>query len=104
MRQILIIDDEKNIRTQLSGLLADEGYRAFAAESAERGLELLGEDPPDLVLLDVCLPGMDGLQMLAKIRDDGTDVPAIVMSGHATIETVNERLGTQALAVEDISV
>ncbi len=95
MRQILIIDDEKNIRTQLSGLLADEGYRAFAAESAEQGLELLQEERPDLVLLDVCLPGMDGLQMLAKIREDGADIPAIVMSGHATIETAVQatRLG-----------
>jgi two-component system nitrogen regulation response regulator NtrX len=87
VRQILIIDDEKNIRTQLSGLLADEGYRTFTAESAERGVELLQEEAPNLVLLDVCLPGMDGLELLAKIRDGGSEVPAIVMSGHATIET-----------------
>jgi len=87
VRRILIVDDEPNIRTQLAGLLGDEGYRAFAAESAERGLDLLREEGPDLVILDVCLPGQDGLTMLARLRDDGADVPVIVMSGHATIET-----------------
>ncbi len=87
MRQILIIDDEKNIRTQLSGLLADEGYRAFVAENAEKGLELLDEESPDLVLLDVWMPGMDGLTLLEKLRAAGNEVPVVVMSGQATIDT-----------------
>jgi two-component system nitrogen regulation response regulator NtrX len=87
VRRILIIDDEKNIRTQLSGLLADEGYGTFTAESAERGLALLAEESPDLVLLDVWMPGMDGLAALEKLRAEGRDVPVLVMSGQATIDT-----------------
>lgn len=87
MQQILIVDDEKNIRLQLSGLLADEGYGSFAAPDAEQGLDLLTEESPDLVLLDVMLPGMDGIAALEKIRAAGSDVPVIVMSGQASIET-----------------
>ena len=87
MRRILIIDDEKNIRTQLSGLLSDEGYGTFSAESAEKGLDALAEERPDLVLMDVMLPGMDGVTALGKIREEGDDVPVIVMSGQTSIET-----------------
>jgi two-component system nitrogen regulation response regulator NtrX len=87
VRQILIVDDERNIRSQLSGLLTDEGYGAFAADSAEKGLELLREDRPDLVLLDVMLPGMSGLDALAKIREDDAELPVVLMSGQASIET-----------------
>jgi two-component system nitrogen regulation response regulator NtrX len=87
MRRVLIIDDERNIRTQLSGLLADEGYAALTAEDAEKGLEVQREESPDLVLLDVWLPGMDGLEALGKIREERPELPVIVMSGQATIET-----------------
>jgi two-component system nitrogen regulation response regulator NtrX len=87
VRQILIVDDEKNIRAQLSGLLADEGYGAVAADSAEKGLELLREDRPDLVLLDVMLPGMSGLDLLARIREGDAELPVVLMSGQASIET-----------------
>ncbi|HMB68303.1 MAG TPA: response regulator, partial [bacterium] len=87
MRRILIIDDEKNIRTQLSGLLTDEGYGAFSADSAEKGLDLLKDDRPDLILLDVMLPGMSGLDALEKIREDDGELPVVLMSGQADIET-----------------
>jgi len=87
VRRILIIDDEKNIRAQLGGLLADEGYAAFPAEDAEKGLALLKEERPDLVLLDVMLPGMDGIGALERIRRDEPDLPVIMMSGQATVET-----------------
>jgi two-component system, NtrC family, nitrogen regulation response regulator NtrX len=86
MRQILIVDDEKNIRGQLAGLLTDEGYRALAAPDAEKGLALLEDETVDLVLLDVMLPGLDGLAALERIRADGRDVPVIVMSGQATLD------------------
>ncbi|MBZ0267761.1 sigma-54 dependent transcriptional regulator, partial [bacterium] len=86
MQQILVIDDEKNRRGELAGLLTDEGYRALAAPDAEKGLALLGEEAVDLVLLDVMLPGMDGLAALERIRADGRDVPVIVMSGQASLE------------------
>ena len=87
MRRILIVDDEKNIRVQLAGLLGDEGYKTVAVGSAEEGLARVSENAPDLVLLDMMLPGMTGLEALERIRGAGEDMPVILMSGQATVET-----------------
>ncbi|MEZ5063269.1 MAG: sigma-54 dependent transcriptional regulator [bacterium] len=87
MRTILIVDDEKNIRLELSGLLADAGYATLVAESAEDGLARFDDDPADLVLLDVNLPGQNGLEALAQLRDRPAAPPVIMMSGEATVET-----------------
>ncbi len=87
MARILIVDDEKNIRVQLQGLLSDRGYRTSVATDAESALALLPEEPPDLVLLDVNLPGMNGLEALQKIRAKGEDPPIVVMSGQATVDS-----------------
>jgi two-component system nitrogen regulation response regulator NtrX len=87
MRNILIVDDEEGIRNSLQGALEDEGYKAFTAESAEAALDLLHQHSLDVALLDIWLPGMDGLAALEKIRelDDAPEV--IMISGHGTIET-----------------
>jgi two-component system nitrogen regulation response regulator NtrX len=87
MRPILIVDDEKNIRAELSGLLADEGFRAITAADANEGLRLFAEENPDVVLLDVRLPGRSGLEVLDEIRRRDPEIPVIVMSGQGTIET-----------------
>ena len=87
MPRILIVDDEKNIRLQLQGLLDDEGYRTSVAPDAETALGTVADDPPDLVLLDVMLPGLDGLAALERIRAGGDDVPVVLMSGQATIDS-----------------
>ena len=87
MHSILIVDDEPGIRQSLKGALEDEGYQATAAESGETCLELLKKRPFDLVLLDIWLPGMDGLETLEKIKQS-EDAPEVIMiSGHGTIET-----------------
>jgi two-component system nitrogen regulation response regulator NtrX len=84
---VLIIDDERSIRESLQGVLEDEGYAAASVESGEAGLELLRTDTFDVVLLDIWLPGMDGLETLERIRDI-EDAPEVIMiSGHGTIET-----------------
>ena len=86
--RILIIDDEPGIRLSLRGILEeDEGHLVIEAESAEEGLELLGRDPPDLVFLDIWLPGMDGLELLPRIKEAYPDLPVIMISGHGTIES-----------------
>ena len=87
MHNILIVDDEPAIRQSLKDVLEDEGYRVAAADGGEACLEILRKHSVDVVLLDVWLPGMDGLQTLVKIRDL-EDAPEVIMiSGHGTIET-----------------
>jgi two-component system nitrogen regulation response regulator NtrX len=83
---LLIIDDEKSIRESLSGIIADEGFTPLTASSAEDGLELLDQQDVDLVLLDIWMPGMDGLKALEEIKKK-SDIPVIMISGHGTIET-----------------
>jgi len=87
MPNILIVDDESSIRRSLKGVLEDEGYRASQAEDGEACLETLRKHTFDVVLLDVWLPGIDGLETLEKIREL-EDAPEVIMiSGHGTIET-----------------
>jgi two-component system nitrogen regulation response regulator NtrX len=87
MHNILIIDDESGIRESLQGVLEDEGYIASSAPSGEAGLELLREKNFDVVLLDIWLPGIDGLQTLERIKESENAPEVIMISGHATIET-----------------
>jgi two-component system nitrogen regulation response regulator NtrX len=84
---VLIVDDEAGIRQSLGDVLKDEGYRVEAVESAEACLESLGKKKCDLVLLDIWLPGMDGLQALEKIRGLERPPAVIMISGHGSIET-----------------
>ena len=87
MHNILIVDDEPGIRQSLKGVLEDEGYKTVAVESGEACLQALEKRGFDVVLLDIWLPGMDGLEALEKIKqaEDGPEV--IMISGHGTIET-----------------
>ena len=87
MKTILIVDDEANIRESLAGVLSDEGFRVITAESAEDGLESVAEEAPDLLLLDIWLPGMDGVDALKIIKERKRDLPVIMISGHGTVET-----------------
>ncbi|MBI1738629.1 MAG: sigma-54-dependent Fis family transcriptional regulator, partial [Acidobacteria bacterium] len=84
---ILIVDDEAGIRQSLTSILRDEGYHAEAVDSGEACLDTLEKDAYDVVLLDVWLPRIDGLQVLEKLHERG-NVPMVVMiSGHGNIET-----------------
>src|SRR5215470_838858 len=87
MHNILIVDDEPGIQQSLKGVLEDEGYKASVAESGEVCLESLRKRPVDVVLLDVWLPGMDGLETLQKIREIENAPEVVMISGHGTIET-----------------
>ncbi|MDY0191606.1 MAG: sigma-54 dependent transcriptional regulator [Desulfuromonas sp.] len=87
MKLILIIDDEKNIRSSLSGILQDEGFSVKTAANGHDGITAAKEENPDLVLLDIWMPGMDGIETLTELRAQFPDLQIIMMSGHATIET-----------------
>ena len=86
MHNILIVDDEAGIRDSLSGILVDEGYSASSAESGETCLDLLRKTAFDVVLLDIWLPGVDGLETLEKIRELDNPPEVIMISGHGTIQ------------------
>lgn len=87
---VLVVDDERNILTTVSRALGLEGYAVEVAGTAEIALQKLDAQSFDAMLLDLQLPGMDGLQMLDEVRQRGLTTPVIMMSGHATIETAVE--------------
>src|SRR5437870_9415617 len=84
---ILIVDDEAGVRASLASILTDEGYVAESAESAERALERTSHGGLDVILLDVWLPGLDGLEALSRIQTMPHPPAVIMISGHATIDT-----------------
>src|SRR5512144_1018967 len=84
---ILVVDDEPGVRSSLSGVLRDEGYNVEAVPSGEACLERLTRGPVDLVVLDVWLPGMDGLATLARLRERQVDAQVVLISGHGNIES-----------------
>jgi two-component system nitrogen regulation response regulator NtrX len=86
-QSILIVDDEKGIREALSSILKDEGYETVSVASGQECLAVLSQRPADLVLLDVWLEGMDGLETLDRMREIGIASMVVMISGHASIET-----------------
>ena len=86
-KKILVIDDEKSILQSLAGILSDEGFIPVCVDSAEEGLERLNSEVIDLVLLDIWMPGMDGIEALKQIKAEYPELQVIMISGHGTIET-----------------
>jgi UDP-3-O-acyl N-acetylglucosamine deacetylase len=95
--RILIVDDEKNIVSSLRGILSDEGYEVIETGDGVEALEIIQEDPPDLVLLDIWLPGMDGIEVLKTVKTYHPEIEVLIMSGHGTIDTAVKatKLGAQ---------
>jgi two-component system nitrogen regulation response regulator NtrX len=84
---ILIIDDEPTILQTLGGLLSDEGFEVLTAGNGYEGLKLIEETAPDLVLLDIWMPGIDGIETLKKIKADQPQLQVVIITGHGNIET-----------------
>ena len=84
---ILIVDDERAIQRALRGVLEDEGYRVSVAGSAQEALAQLQDETPDLVFLDIWMPGADGLEALAEFKRIRPETAVVMISGHGTIET-----------------
>lgn len=90
MPKILIIDDERAIRSTLKEILEFENYTVDEAEDGEKGLQLFGKSKYDVVLCDIKMPGMDGIEVLEKAMEIAPDVPFIMISAHGTIDTAVE--------------
>lgn len=85
--RIMIVDDEEPIRESLQGILEDEGYQVSCAPSGEEAIARFRKQPTDCVLLDIWMPGIDGLETMARLHQLDSDLPVIMMSGHATVDT-----------------
>jgi two-component system nitrogen regulation response regulator NtrX len=83
---ILVVDDERGICDQLTGILRDEGFSVTAVATGEEALVAVSREIFDLVLLDVWLPGIDGIEALRQLRAAGHQIPVVLISGHATAE------------------
>jgi len=90
MKTILIVDDDKSVRESLKMILEYDRYEVEFAENGEQGLQKLDRSPVDVVLLDVKMSGMDGIEVLTKIRQKNEKLPVVMISGHGTIETAVE--------------
>jgi two-component system nitrogen regulation response regulator NtrX len=90
MSNILIIDDEKAIRKTLSEILSYEGYKIDEAGDGEEGLKKVREKEYDVILCDIKMPKIDGIEFLEKAKEANPDIPIIMISGHGTIETAVE--------------
>jgi len=90
MKSILVVDDEKSIRDSIKMILEYEHYEVDLAEDGAKALMKIENNNFDLVLLDIKMPGMDGMEVLGKIKELYPDLPVVMISGHGTIETAVE--------------
>ncbi len=84
---ILIVDDEPSILQSLSGLLTDEGFEVITANNGYEALKVIDTEAPDLVLLDIWMPGIDGMETLKEIKKNSAALPVIIITGHGNVET-----------------
>jgi two-component system OmpR family response regulator len=87
MAKVLVIDDEPGIRSLLDTLLSRKGYDVVLAESGQKGLECFRREHPDVLVLDLKMPGMDGLTVLRQVRSLDPRMPVIILTGAGTAET-----------------
>jgi CheY-like chemotaxis protein len=82
--KILVVDDEENIRFLYKEELEDEGYKVTLAANAEEALKKINEQQPDLITLDIKMPGMDGIEFLRKLKDENRNIPVILCSAYGS--------------------
>lgn len=97
-KKILIVDDQFGIRVLLQEVLQREGYTIFQASNGPAALETVQKDNPDLILLDMKIPGMDGLEILRSIRKLDIDTKVIMMTAYGELNLIREAMEMGALA------
>jgi UDP-3-O-[3-hydroxymyristoyl] N-acetylglucosamine deacetylase len=103
---VLVVDDEERIRSSLRGILSDEGFRVLATGDAPGVLEIIGRENPELVLLDVWMPELDGIELLRQIKTQRPETRVIMISGHANIQNAvaATKLGAEDFIEKPFSV
>ncbi len=103
---ILIVDDEPSILKSLVGILSDEGFEVSTALNGYEALKIIDAESPDLVLLDIWMPGMDGIETLKQIKKDNPFIQVIIITGHGTIETAVQatKIGAFDLIEKPLSI
>jgi len=108
--KILVVDDEKHIRDSCIKLLQRKRFDAEGAADGVEALEKIGKEAYDLVLLDIRMPGMDGIEVLRRAKKIAPDILVLVLTGHGTIDTANEAMELGAagfirkpIAIEDLA-
>lgn len=103
---ILIVDDEPSILQSLGGLLTDEGFEVITASNGYEALKLIEQESPDLVLLDIWMPGLDGIDTLQEIKKNNPYIQVIIITGHGTIETAVRatKMGAYDLIEKPLSI
>ena len=86
-KKVLIVDDDERVVQSMRGVLEDEGFRVAIAQSGEEAIEIFQRESPDITLLDIWMPGMDGIEVLKRLKGMVPDCQVIMISGHATIST-----------------
>ena len=95
--KLLLVDDEEGIRKVLGISLADLGYEVFTAENGEEALEIFRRENPPIVLTDIKMPVMDGIELLRKIKDKNPDTEVIMITGHGDMELAIKSLKYRAI-------
>ncbi|MDJ0912084.1 MAG: sigma-54 dependent transcriptional regulator [Desulfobacterales bacterium] len=103
---VLIVDDEPSILQSLSGILSDEGFETITAANGYEALQRISAESPDLVLLDIWMPGIDGIETLKEIKKDHPWTQVIIITGHGTIDTAVQatKLGAYDFIEKPLSI
>ena len=92
MKTILVVDDERDFCTLLSDSLSMEGHRVLTAHNGRKALERVAKETPDLVLLDIKMPGMNGIEVLKRIKKVKEETPVIILTAYGTLETARKAM------------
>ncbi|MFQ5901860.1 MAG: sigma-54-dependent transcriptional regulator, partial [Thermodesulfobacteriota bacterium] len=87
MSKILVVDDEESIRKAISGILRDEGFEVSLARDGDEAMRMMKRTTPDVVMLDIWMPGIDGIEVLKRLKERYPTLAIIMISGHGTVET-----------------
>ncbi len=96
-KKILIVDDQFGIRVLLNEIFKKDGYETFQAASGLQALEIVGKDRPDLVILDMKIPGMDGIEILRRLKKYDSSIQVIMMTAYGELDMINEAMSLGAI-------